>query len=183
MAQWRLLAGQVNKAHPMRETATGRTVIAQEPHEVPWLSIVFGFGPMIPFIGGAATAWWLRGEAGGAVLAATALWACAILLFLSGVRRGVSFRTEGGATLTQMVTMLGYFGAGLVALGATYLGWMTTALVVLLAAYSTMPALDAVAARRGEAPLFFARLRPIQIPMAIVSLAALLVLRLVSEHA
>lgn len=167
----------------MRETATGRTITAQEPREVPWLSIVFGFGPMMPFVGGAALAWWLRGSAGEAVVAMTALWGCTILLFLSGVRRGVSFRTEGGATIAQMVTMLGYFGAGLVALGATYLGWLTTALSVLLAAYITMPVLDAIAARRGEAPLFFARLRPVQIPLAIVSLAALLTLQLVSSHA
>ncbi|GJE57306.1 DUF3429 domain-containing protein [Methylobacterium thuringiense] len=166
----------------MRETATGRTVTAQEPREIPWLSIVFGFGPMMPFVGGAALAWWLRGDAGNAVLIATALWSCAILLFLSGVRRGVSFRTEGGATLAQMMTMLGYFGTGLVALGATYLGWMTTALSVLLAAYITMPVLDAIAARRGEAPLFFARLRPVQIPLAIASLAAMLILALVSGH-
>ena len=51
-------------------------------------------------------------------------------------------------------------------------------LVLLLVGFGAIAVLDPIAARRGEAPLFFARLRPVQIPIALLSLAALLALRL-----
>ncbi len=82
---------------PLTDRRDGRTIHAYEPRAVPWLSVVFGYGPMLPFLAGGALVWLLRGEAGAAIFTLTLLWGCAILLFLSGVRRGVSFRTEGGA--------------------------------------------------------------------------------------
>ncbi|WP_156311811.1 hypothetical protein [Methylobacterium platani] len=45
------------------------------------------------------------------------------------------------------------------------------AAVLLIAGFGLVAVLDPVAARRGETPLFFARLRPVQRPLAIVSLA------------
>ena len=152
----------------MDQRSDGRTIHAYEPRQVPWLSVVFGYGPMLPFLGGAALVWLLRGEAGSAVFRLTLLWACAILLFLSGVRRGVSFRTEGGARATQIVTMLGLFLLGFGALVAFSLG------------FGTIAVLDPIAARRGEAPLFFERLRPFQMPLAVLGLAALLAHRLLA---
>jgi hypothetical protein len=143
---------------------------------VPWLSLVLGFGPMLPFVAGAAAAWWLAGDPGRMALTLTLLWGCAILLFLSGVRRGVSFRTEGGATLAQIATMLALFALGWGALVAVVLGSAATATVCLLVGFGLIAVLDPIAARRGEAPLSFARLRPIQMPVALASLAALLVL-------
>ncbi|WP_336488677.1 DUF3429 domain-containing protein [Methylobacterium nigriterrae] len=162
----------------MRQDAAGRTVTAWEPRETPWLGIVLGYGPMLPFLAGAAGAWWLGGDLGRGLATLTVLWACAILLFLSGVRRGVSFRQEGGETLFQIATMLGLFCLGFAALVATWLGREPLALVLLILGYLAIAVLDPVAARRGEAPLFFARLRPLQMPLAIVSLAALMALRL-----
>ena len=162
----------------MREDAAGRTITAYEPRETPWLSVVLGFGPMLPFVAGAAGAWLLRGDIGELALTLTVLWGCAILLFLSGVRRGVSFRTEGGPTILQIATMLALFCLGFAALLASTFGWTSSALALLIAGYGLIAVLDPIAAGRGEAPLFFARLRPFQIPIAILSLAALLTLRI-----
>jgi len=155
-----------------------RTVAAREPRDVPWLSVVFGYGPMLPFLLGAAAVWWLRDDLGDAILYLTLLWACAILLFLSGVRRGLSFRTEGGATFAQIATMLGLFSLGFVALVATGLGQSVAALALLIVGYAAIALLDPIAARRGEAPLYFSRLRPFQMPLAILGLAALLAFKL-----
>lgn len=155
-----------------------RTLNVSEPRRVPWLSIVLGYGPMVPFALGAAFAWWRRDDLGDAVLYLTILWGCAILLFLSGVRRGVSFRTEGGPTFIQIATMFGLFGLGFLALLSASLGQTVAALVLLIAGFTAVAILDPIAARTGEAPLFFARLRPLQIPIAILSLCALLGLKL-----
>jgi hypothetical protein len=160
----------------MRDEPTGRILTIHEPRGVPWLSIALGFGPMLPFVAGAAASWTLGGEPGQAAVTLTLLWACAILLFFSGVRRGVSFRTEGGATVAQIATMLALFVLGFCALLAVALGRTGLATALLIAGYGTVAVLDPVAARRGEAPLFFARLRPVQMPLAIASLAAILVL-------
>lgn len=163
----------------MDDRPDGRTFQVTESRAVPWLSIVFGYGPMLPFVVGAATAWVRPGDTlGEAALLLTLLWGCAILLFLSGVRRGLSFRTEGGPTLTQMATMIGLFSLGFVALALAILDEAVAALVLLLVGFGAIAVLDPIAARRGEAPLFFARLRPVQIPIALLSLAALLALKL-----
>ncbi|MER2267378.1 DUF3429 domain-containing protein [Methylobacterium oxalidis] len=162
----------------MRQDATGRTVTAHEPRETPWLSVVLGYGPMLPFLAGAAAAWTFSGDLARGAATLTVLWACAILLFLSGVRRGVSFRTEGGPTALQIGTMLVLFCLGFAALVAAYLGRETGALGLLILGFATIAVLDPIAARRGEAPLFFARLRPLQIPLALAALLALLTLRL-----
>ncbi|GJD77573.1 DUF3429 domain-containing protein [Methylobacterium gregans] len=167
----------------MLENATGRTLVTEEPRETPWLSVVFGYGPMLPFVAGAAAAWWQRGQWDELILLATILYGAAILLFLSGVRRGVSFRTEGGPTFMQIATMLGLFCLGLGALlTVVILGNRVIALDLLIAGFVAIAILDPIAARRGEAPLFFARLRPLQIPIAVLSLVALLVLKLMAPY-
>ena len=166
----------------MLQDTTGRTLTAHEPRETPWLSVVFGYGPMLPLAAGAAAAWWTRGRMDYLISLVTILYGCSILLFLAGVRRGLSFRTEGGATVIQIATMLGLYGLGLVALVSAVLGQGVLALALLLAGYLAIAILDPIAARTGEAPLFFARLRPLQMPIALVSLAALLVLKLMSPY-
>ena len=61
-----------------------------EPRETPWLGIFFGYVAMVPFVLGSLTFWLASEPWRGAALAITLLWGCAILTFLSGVRRGVS---------------------------------------------------------------------------------------------
>lgn len=152
------------------------SILVTEPREVPWLSVMFGFGPMVPFVGGASLAWADVAPGRAIWLDLTVFWAASICTFLSGVRRGVSFRTMGGPTLAQMLTMLWLFCAGS---GGLVLWWLprpALALGLLALAYASIAVLDPIAARSGQAPLFFARLRPVQMVFPVLSLLAVLVL-------
>ncbi len=82
----------------------------RDARHVPWLSVVLGYGPMLPFVIGALLAW---------VLAA---------------------------------------GPARLAIG-----------------FAATVVLDPLAAQQQEAPPLFARLRPLQIPIAVVSLIAILI--------
>ena len=53
--------------------------------------------------------------------------------------------------------------------------WTAAALALLLVGYLSLGVLDPWAASGGEAPPFFARRRPVQMPIPVASLAALLV--------
>lgn len=167
----------------MRDDATGRTLTTHEPRRIPWLEIVFGFGPMLPIAVGTAVTWWLNGKPLDYLVALfTLLYAASILLFLAGVRRGVSFRTEGGPRVSQIVTMLVLYGLGLGSLFAAVMGKAVPALAMLILGYAAIGILDPIAARAGEVPLSHARLRPLQMPIAVVSLAALLWLKLTAPY-
>lgn len=150
------------------------SILITEPKEVPWLSVILGFGPMLPFIGGSALAWADVAPGRSVWLDLTVFWAASICTFLSGVRRGVSFRTMGGPTPAQIAMMLWLFCVGSGALVLWWLHWSSLALVSLAVAYASVGILDPIAARRGEAPLFFARLRPVQMVLPVVSLLTLL---------
>lgn len=67
--------------------------------------------------------------------------------------------------------MLVYFTLGGLAL---VVPGTTPPLVLLIAGFALVPLLDRHAARHGDAPAYFARLRPPQMGIAIVSLAVLL---------
>jgi hypothetical protein len=163
----------------MRDDATGRTIVAHEPRRIPWLDLVFGFGPMVPIVAGAAAAWWLQGESFEYLVAlCTLLYSASILCFLAGVHRGVSFRTEGGPRLSQMATMLVLYVLGLGSLFAAVLGKAVPGLGMLILGYALVAILDPLEARTGAVPLAHARLRPIQMPLAIVSLGVLLWIKL-----
>lgn len=155
-------------------TERQRTITVEERATIPILAWTFAFGPMLPLLAGAAGAWLLGGAGRSAATGLTLLWAGAILLFLSGVRRGLSFRTEGGATFAQIATMLVIYCLGFAALLAFWLEHPAITCGFLIAGYAALLALDPIAAVRGEAPLYFARLRPLQLPLALVSLLALL---------
>ena len=151
-----------------------RTIDVTERPEVPWLSVVLGYGPMLPFVVGAILSWATRTAVRAEFVLLTILYAASILLFLAGVRRGLSFRTEGGPRVMQIVTMFGLYALGMLALIAAVEGFATIAAALVLAGFACVLVLDPIAARRGEAPLFFARLRPPQIAIAVASLTALL---------
>ena len=157
-----------------RVTDQRRRIDVVERPEVPWLSVVLGYGPMLPFAAGALAAWRLADLWRGEAILLTVVWGAAILAFLAGVRRGLSFRTEGGPMASQIVTMFGLFVVALMSLVAIVHGSAVVAVTLLLVGFLALMILDPIAARRGEAPLFFARLRPPQMAVAMVSLAALL---------
>lgn len=151
-----------------------RRISINERSGVPSLSILLGYAPMLPFIIGAGAAWVTKSEVRELVAMFTTFWAGSILIFLAGVRRGLSFRTEGGPTYTQIMTMLILFIIGLLALLLAAQKMTSLALGPLIVGFCLILVLDPIAARNGEAPLFFARLRPLQIPIAIVSLAIMM---------
>ena len=154
------------------------TFTLTEPAETPWLGLFFGYVAMVPFVVGTLS-FWLSGEPWrGAALAITLFWGCAILTFLSGVRRGVSFRTPGGVTAAQIVTMLWLFCLGFAAIVLTAVALPVWAAILLIIGYLSLEVLDPIAARKLEAPLYFARLRPVQMAIPVLCLAGTLVLLL-----
>ena len=152
------------------ETGPKRQGVAAQ-RRTPALSLVLGYGAMVPFAAGAVAAWLLEGNLAAVMVSLTVVWGGAILAFLGGVRRGLSFRHPGGPTSAQLAAMLWLFCLGLAALLSP---WPSASLVLLILGFLSLGILDPWAAQRGEVPLFFVRLRPIQMLIPIVSLAALL---------
>jgi hypothetical protein len=138
----------------------------------PLLSILFGYGPALPLPIAALVAWIAPAPAPFIAVSLAVWWGAAILLFLAGVRRGLSFRTEGGPRLSQMLTMMWLFVLGA---GALAVPTALSALALLVLGYASILVLDPIAARRGEAPAHFARLRPPQMGLALLGLVALMV--------
>lgn len=149
-----------------------------EPERTPLAGLLFGSAAMVPLAAGAGAAWLAApGSASAALIVAlTSTWAGAIVAFLAGVRRGLSFRAPDGATAPQLVTMLWLF---LLAFAALALGPGRLATAILIAGYVSLAVFDTMAARREEAPPYFARLRPAQMAVAVVSLTVLLARQMV----
>ncbi|SDX95872.1 hypothetical protein [Citreimonas salinaria] len=145
-----------------------RDLNLHEGSRIPPMDAFLAYGAMLPFPAAFVVALAAPFLAGAAVLGAQ-LWGAALLLFFSGVRRGLSFRTPGGATGPQMAAFAGLFSAGFVAL-LLPAAW---ALPLILVALLLMAAIDPVAARRAEAPLYFERLRPPQLAVGVAGLAGL----------
>lgn len=152
-----------------------------EPRSVPPESLLLGGIAMVPFPVGAALAF-IPGAAGALFADLTLLWGAAILTFLAGVRRGVSFRTERGPTRAQLGATVWYFVLGALALvlvglsdGLGGTAAKASAAALLGVGYASMIVLDPHAARHGEAPLFFQRLRPVQMMLPSISFAIVLV--------
>jgi hypothetical protein len=98
-------------------------------------------------------------------------WSSAVLCFLAGVRRGDSFHTPNGPTPLQLAGVFGTFSCAVLGLA---LPWPRLGAVALMAGFAAVGVLDAVAANRGQAPRFLARIRPPQMLVALAGLAALL---------
>ena len=90
-------------------------------------------------------------------------------MFLAGVRRGLGFFTEGGSRPTQVATSIWLFVLALAALVLSY----GEALAALAIGFLTVAILDPLAARQGEVPLHFARLRPPQMAIFLVGVGGL----------
>ena len=124
-----------------------------------------------PFPAGTAAALWLEHWWAGLAVRLLVLWGGALLIFFAGVRRGLSFRTEGGPRWSQLAVFAWLFCAGLgaLALPADWAQWL------LLAGFLSLLVLDPLAARRGDVPLYFARLRPWQMAVPVACLGVLAV--------
>lgn len=143
--------------------------IAEHP-SVPADGVLLGYGAMLPFPV-ALVVIWLGPEASSVLaVAALRLWGAAILIFLAGVRRGLSFRTPGGPRPAQLAMAFWLFAAGLAVLALP----PAAGFALQLAGYGSLLVLDPIAARRAEAPLYFARLRPVQMAIPVTSLALII---------
>lgn len=142
-----------------------------EPTRVPWAGIVFGYAAMIPIVAGTLGVWLFTGTLADATLRLTLVWASAIVAFLAGVRRGLSFRAPDGETAGQIATSLWLFALGF---GAILLVPHPAAAAVLLVGFFSLAVFDTLAARREETPPYFARLRPWQMSIPVLCMIAIL---------
>jgi hypothetical protein len=154
---------------------TERRIVATEEARPPLLSLLLGWGAMAPFPAFAALAALPPPWPPHAAWAA-GLWGGAILAFLAGVRRGVSFRQPGGPAPRQIVIMGGHFAFALAGLALVAAGLPGPACGLLTLPYASLAITDRAGAKAGTMPLHFARLRPAQSAVATVSLAAVAVL-------
>ncbi len=136
----------------------------------PPVSFVLAYAAMAPIAAGAAGSLLLR-QSGAPLARLTVGWAGAVLCFLSGVRRGLSFRQQGGPTTGQLGSMLWMFVLGA---GSLLSPWRVPSILLLLLGFGSERVLDPAAARKHEAPRYFARLRPAQLAVPILSLLVLL---------
>lgn len=136
---------------------------------IPPLSLVFGYGPacLILLIG--VGGWVLPPIEARLAVAAGWLFSTAILLFLAGVTRGLSFFSPGGPRPAQIAMMLWLFLLGFGALSSPL--WIGFSLLIL--GYGTIAVYDPQAAKVGLAPEHFARLRPVQMGIIILGLVLL----------
>ena len=143
-----------------------RQITLTETSAVPWDGLLLGWAAMMPFPLLAFAAWRDNGAWAEPAAQAVQIWGAALLLFFSGVRRGLSFRTGGGPQFSQLAGFVALFVSGLAVLlaPATLAPWIVGGWFAVLAIA------DVRAARRGEAPLYFARLRPAQMSVATLSL-------------
>jgi hypothetical protein len=148
-----------------------------DPETIPRLSLLLGFGPMLPILfgGGAALLWPALGHS--PFVGWVVLWAAAILIFIAGVRRGYGFARQARPSLGALAGTFWMFFAGLGALPALLFD-PAAAAILLIAGYASVIMLDPIAARRDEAPRHFAKLRPPQVLVGLAGLAALLASRL-----
>ena len=101
-------------------------------------------------------------------LIATDAWAGGLLCFFAGVRRGLTFSERRGGAWAEVATFLALFFAGVV-------GIALAQPLLLALGFVGAGVADVFAARRGEAPRYFARLRPAQCAVAAVALVSLAV--------
>jgi Protein of unknown function (DUF3429) len=148
-----------------------------DPETIPALSLLLGFGPMLPILigGGATLLWPALGQSSfaGWVM----LWAAAILIFIAGVRRGYGFARQARPSFGALAGTFWMFFTGLGALPALLFD-PAAAAILLIAGFASVVLLDPIAARRGEAPHHFTKLRPPQMLVGLAGLAALLASRL-----
>lgn len=137
---------------------------------IPVRSQVLGFGAMVPLAAAAGLAGMAPTARTGPVPRAAIVWAGTVLAFLGGVRRGLSFRNPGGPTARQMGGMARLFGLALAGLLSPS---RPVSCLVLAAGFADVAMDDPRMAEAGEAPPFFAELRPPQMAVAVCSLLLL----------
>jgi len=140
---------------------------------IPTSSLIFGYGPMIPFVLGAIGTWsntaWHSPAMG-----LTIIWGGLILSFVAGVRRGFGFGHAQATLMSELVAMMSYFSMAGATLILAWLGYLPQAISLLALGFGIVAIADYRAAKAGDAPAHFAKLRPPQMAIAVLSLLAIL---------
>jgi hypothetical protein len=141
-------------------------------------SLVLGYGAVLPLPAAAVLSWMLPDPWPTVAIQLGIWWGSSVLLFLAGVRRGLSFRADRPAYVAELVAMLWLFLLGAAAL---VVPTALQALTLLAIGYASVAVLDPATARRGDAPPYFEQLRPIQMGLALIGLIGLMLHRMAAE--
>jgi hypothetical protein len=146
-----------------------RPVKVEEALRASGLDLALAWAAVIPLIGAAIAAWLTAGSTQAVVMSLAIIWAGAVLAFLAGVRRGLSFGTAHGPSWRRIGFILWVF---VLAFGSMVALRPLTSLGLLILGYASLMVAARPSAERGEVPPFFAHLRPIQMMLAVLSLCA-----------
>ncbi len=138
---------------------------------VPLEGDIFASLAILPLLASAVASHALPLRARGVAADAASIWGGAILCFLGGVRRGLSFDDPGGAPGGDLLAMLVHFFFGV---GGLVSPGRRVSLASLAAGYAALGLIDRTAAREAEAPRYFSRLRPVQAALASFALASII---------
>lgn len=142
---------------------------AADPVAIPALSLILGFGPMLPLIAAGLSALSQPDPLRAVAIVAGTGWASALLLFIAGVRRGYGFATRARPRASTLIATITIFVAGLIAIPLFLIAPVTGVLVLILG-FLCVAILDRHAALTGAAPRHFARLRPPQMAVGLIGL-------------
>lgn len=95
--RWRMMS--VSKVHLSDGTKGPR-------RRTPWESLALACAAMLPIAAGALACLLLHGDAATSAVYLTVVWSGAMLCFLSGVRRDLSFRQEDNPQLSRLAMMI-----------------------------------------------------------------------------
>lgn len=138
--------------------------------DVPADGLILGYGPMLPLVVAAVSAWLLPQPWPFWAVQLGIIWGALVLAFIAGVRRGFGFGYAHASKPVEIATSIGYFTlAGL----ALVIGRPSAALLPLILGYVLAALLDRRAALQGDAPAYFATLRPRQLLIGAAGLAGL----------
>ena len=137
---------------------------------IPTRSLVLGYLPIAPLVIAAVLVWFVGPLTLAFLITAAIYWSAILFFFLAGVRRGLSFFTEGGPQPAQLLTMGLLFLLGLLVFIMPY---ALIALLLCALGFGGMAVLDPRAANRGEVPDFFRSLRPLQMSLAAASMISM----------
>lgn len=148
---------------------SGRVLEVRETAEGHLLDRVLGWGTMAPLVGCALVAWLTYGSVRAVAMSLAIIWAGAVLVFLAGVRRGLSSRTPGSAGSSQIIFVLWTFA---LAFGSMIALRPLTSLGLLILGYAGMAVTARAAALREDVPIFIGGFRTAQMTVGAFSLCA-----------
>ncbi len=125
--------------------------------------LLLGTSALVPLLVCAVLTWLAPTAAQPLIHTLAVIWAGSLRAFFAGVRRGLTFSEAGGGRSGELATMLATFG-----LGVASLVLLSPAVAAL--GLGGVGVLDAVAARRRQAPGYFVVFRPLQMLAAVVAL-------------